>query len=109
MSQATTKTLARMPSSPTVRKRIERQRRRADGLVAVTVHVHPDDREAVRITESILREGGELGARIKRCIGIVNDRMPEQRKARLRLPKVTAADARAACANIINLTFGRKS
>lgn len=86
------------------RKRCERARRKAEGKVAVTIHVDPRYRHAVRTVEAILNTGDGLAVRMLRFLAILNDMLPERRRARARLPKVEPAAAKAVCAEVIGLT-----
>lgn len=93
----------------TQRKRAERAKRKAAGQVAVTVHIDPRCRQAVRTVEAILNAGGQLASRLVRYLAILNDMLPEKRRARSRLPRVTPAEAKAASAEVILLSRRAKS
>lgn len=91
------------------RKRRERVRRKAEGKVAVTIHVDPRYRQAVRTVEAILNAGDGLAVRLLRVLAILNDALPARRRARLRLGKVSPDEAKAACTKVVHLTIRRAS
>ena len=96
------------PPTPRQRKRAERARHRAAGRVAVTVHVAPEHRAAVRALESLLAVGGALADRARRVLAILEDKLPHKARARARLRPVTPAQAREAMARVLDLARHRR-
>jgi|GEM_PF-5282332 len=105
-------TMLKLPvkkQNSTERKQKERSKRKSSGQAAITIHVDEKHRLAVRTFEAILNSGGALAERIERVIKILNDKLPEKRRARLRLPKVKPDAARAALSNLIKLSLGKRA
>ncbi|MAO57111.1 MAG: hypothetical protein CMM61_15650 [Rhodospirillaceae bacterium] len=90
------------------RKRAERARKRAAGLVAVTVHVSPAHRAAIRMVETLLNGGGTLTVRLVRYLAILADKLPARVRARASLTRVTPKEAKAAIAELIDLAAERR-
>ena len=95
------KSRGKRKKSTNERKRLERSRRKIAGQAAITVHVDEKHCHAVRTFEAILNAGDVLSKRLLNFLEILNYKMPDRKRARLRLPRFSPADARAACANLI--------
>ena len=78
------------------RKKAERERRKAEGLVAVTVYVDPADRWAIRATAAMLTGGGALARRVRNVLGLLQEHLPDKLRAKTQPRRFTPDQARKA-------------
>lgn len=95
-------------SSSVARKRMERKRHRDSGRVAVTVHVAPEHRAAIRTVEAILNQGGRLSHRLLNFVEILAYRLPEKIRFRKKQPRISRQAARTAMAQVIRAFSEKK-